>query len=319
MKDNSLETHKANSFCPICSTYPSTENIPDAKNLSFQQQLSNKHNGSTDIDNSFKNSIEESKDDKSSLSISHIDENSISELFKIYGKDNCLCNFLIFEENINFFSKFCDIEIKNITLDDYFESFIMAGLFGLNIPFISDNYLISNNIFNPTLSSMVLLIKSQKNNENKKFKESISVTNIDKNIKKIEFNEKNPYYHRDTIDSKLKEIHKIIGKKKIKLNDIINKGSFFSILWTPADTNNVVSSFLSFYTFDFKYIGTLIIKINEYKWLSCISLGTNYMNFKIEYLNKVQTILNYINNSYNEDIVCGKFFSSDYERYFYNL
>lgn len=315
MKDNTIETQKGGMLSPLYYIYSKSENTQEINNLSFQQQISNKHISTIDTDNSIKNSIENSKSSKSL--IPQIDK-SVDELYKIYGKDNCLSNFLLFEENINFFAKYEKFnKLKDITLNEYLESFITTGNFGLNIPFLSENYSITHNVFYPTLSSMILLIKSKKCYENKLMNSSISISYLNKNIKKIEFNEKNPYYHRDTIDSKLKEIHKVIGKKKIKLNDIINKGSYFSILWTPNDTNNIKSSFLSFYTFDLQYIGSLIIKNDEEMWLSCISLTNNFIDFKTDYLNKLKTISNFINAIYNNN-TNEIFFSNDYRRYIYN-
>ena len=138
----------------------------------------------------------------------------------------------------------------------------------------------------------------------------------------LKFDEKDPPYNRDIIESKIDDIHRILGKKKILMDDIIKEKSYFSILWTPADTYKIKTSFLSFYTFDFKLVGTLAIKVDDYAWFTIFSNDpNNYKDFKKEYLNKVNTVENFIKKCHNEDDgdkMDLKLFSHDYKRFLYN-
>ena len=107
---------------------------------------------------------------------------------------------------------------------------------------------------------------------------------------KIEFKESNPYFNRSTIESKLESIHKLLNKEQILIDDIVQKGSYFSILWSGANYNNINTSFLSFYSLDFNYVGSLIMRKAVYKWLSCFSIGNNnYKDFRNEYIEKIKT------------------------------
>ncbi len=288
------------------------------RNTDNTQQNPNNHISTTDTENSVKNII--------------INDNFVKKLFEIYSDDNCLSNFLLFEKSVDFFSKFGIIKNDNdISLEDYFEIFINYGNFGLSIPFIKNDYNILHNIFNPTLSSIVLLIKSGKTCKNKIkintgfFQNNITLTNLADDILRIEFNESNPYYFRETIESKLKLFNNFLGKKNLQLSDIIKKGSHFSILWTSTNHSIIETSFLSFYTFDFNYIGSLIIKRDDSQWLSCLNSCNNCNNirdFKNEYMEKTKIIENYIQtynksslNIKNKENISNKYFANDYLKY----
>ena len=127
------------------------------------------------------------------------------------------------------------------------------------------------NNFNPTLSSIHLIVKNKKIK-----KENINNTNLSDfdiqflsdEIIRIDFDEENPPYNRDIIGEKINNIHKILGQKKILMNNVVKENSYFSILWTPVDTHAIKSSFLSFYNFDFKLIGTLAIKNDDFFWFT---------------------------------------------------
>ena len=117
-------------------------------------------------------------------------------------------------------------------------------------------------------------------------------------------------------------LDKILGQKKILLENVVKDKSYFSILWTPADTYKIKSSFLSFYTFNFKLIGTLIIKIDEYNWFTtfCNDMN-NCKDFKKEYLNNiniVEKIIKKCNNMNDGDNLERKLLSHDYKRFIYN-
>ena len=172
---------------------------------------------------------------------------------------------------------------------------------------------------------MNLLIKSKnikKENINKYSNDNFSVFNLSKDLIKIKFDEKNPPYNRDIIQSKINTIHKILKKNKIPLTDIVKENSYFSILWTPADTYKIKSSFLSFYNFDFDLVGTLVIKLDDYSWFTTFCTDVNnYKYFKNEYLNKINIIENFIKKCHNineEDKLDQQLFSNDYKHFVYN-
>lgn len=303
--------------------------------LFFPKQITNNQLSTTDTENSLKNFIAQPKEAeiKSCINIS-IKDKFIKTLFDIYNEDNCLCNFLLFEKSVDFFNKYNKIKnIKRLFLNDYFDTFIEYGIMGMNIPFINNTNTLSHNVFIPTLSSMIILIKPNKIIKYKSYtntmfaQKNLTFSNLSNDIIKIEFNETNPYYYRDTIDIKLNMINKLLGKKKIKLDDIIKKGSYFSVLWTSASGINIVNtSFLSFYSFDFNYIGSLVMKKDDYNWLSCITIHNGCKDFKNEYINKAKTIENFIQSCNETNLkniikqnINKYYFAYDVIRYFYNL
>lgn len=328
-----LELGRENDFYKSSRSLPSPFIIP---NLLFSpKQIMNNQLSTTDTDNSLKNFIVESKETeiKTCLNIT-IKDKFIKKLFDVYSEDNCLCNFLLFEKSVDLFNRYNNIKnIKRLFLNDYFDIFIEYGITGINIPFIKNADNLSHNVFIPTLSSMIILIKPNKIIKYKSYintmfaQNNLTFSNLSNDIIKIEFNETNPYYFRDNIDIKLNKILKLLGKKKIKLDDIINKGSYLSVLWTSASGINIVNtSFLSFYSFDFNYIGSLIIKKEEYNWLSCLSISNRFKDFKNEYINKAKNIENFIHNcnetnlnNINKQNINTYYFAYDVIRYFYNL
>ena len=172
---------------------------------------------------------------------------------------------------------------------------------------------------------MNLIIKQKnikKSKINQKFlDDNFTMYFLNDDTLKIEFDETNPPYNRDIIEKKIKAIHKLLGTKNIFLENIDKEKSFFSILWTPADTYRIKSSFLSVYTFDFKLIGTLIIKLDEHSWFLIFSNDatfTNYKDFKTEYLHNVNDVENFMKKSkgINDDEKLDRqSFSQDYKRF----
>ena len=248
-------------------------------------------------------------------------------LFKYYGENNSLCNFSIFEKYIDINMNLNTKKLKKITLYEYLDIFNEPSFLSMNIPYINQKGNVSNIIFSPTLSSMNLIIKAKKikkENINKKYlKDNFSLNFISNDLIKMHFNENNPPYNRDAIKNKISIIHKILGNKKILLDDIIKDNSYFSILWTPLDIYKNKSSFLSFYTFDFKLIGTLILKIDDNSWFTIfVNDKNNYKSFKKEYLIKVNIIENIIKKYNNikdgDDILEYKLYSYDYKCFLYN-
>ena len=91
----------------------------------------------TDTDLSLKNNlfnIFEKKESESHVFLKNSGE-FVNELFNIYGEENCLCNYLLFEKNVNIKNDI-DKEMKKISLSDYFECFNKAGILSINIPFL---------------------------------------------------------------------------------------------------------------------------------------------------------------------------------------
>ena len=247
----------------------------------------------------------------------------VKELFKAFGEKNSLCNFSLLEKNIDINMNIDKDVIKKITLKEYFECFNEASFLCLNIPYLDKKGNVSYNIFNPTLSSMNLILKKNKikeENINKKYlKNNFSLNFISDDLIKIQFDETNQPYNRDIIETKINVLHKILGQKKITLDNIIKDNSYFSILWTPADTYKIKSSFLSFYTFDFKLIGTVILRIDDYNWFTifCNDMN-NYKDFKKEYLNKVNVVESFLkkcNNINDGDNLERNLISYDYKKF----
>ena len=125
--------------------------------LNSPNYISNKPLSTTDTDNSLKNLTDI---DVKISNASAIKDKFVKLLFDVYSENNCLCNYVLFEKNVDVFSKFDNIKkAKSLNLYDYFGIFFQYENFGLNIPFITDENNLIYNIFNPSLSSMILLIK----------------------------------------------------------------------------------------------------------------------------------------------------------------
>ena len=286
---------------------------------------------STDTESYYLNySFEKPKNSENNIVLKKPNE-FVAELFKAFGDKNSLCNFSLFEKNIDINMNLDNNKLKKLSLQDYFGVFNEASILCLSVPYLDKKGNISFNVFNPTLSSMNLVLKNvsrkikEEDIKNNILKDYYSVNFIEDDLIKVEFDETNPPYNRDIIETKINALYTILGQKKIMLDNIIKDQSYFSILWTPADTYKIKSSFLSFYTFDFKLIGTLIIKIDEYNWFTtfCNEMG-NYKDFKKEYLNKINIVENFMKkcnnkNNKSDNSLERKLFSHDYKRFIYNL
>jgi hypothetical protein len=280
---------------------------------------------STDADSLIYNNYDRPKDIETHIIIKSSNQ-FLSELFKAYNEDNCLCNFILFKKNIELNLNIDNKGQKDITLFDYFDLFKEVSFLCLNVPYLENKGNIIYNIFNPTLSSMILLIKTKikiDENINKKHtNENVNIYSLPNDYIRIEFDETNPPYNRDIIDSKIKIIKQIMGKKRITLDKINKDKSYLSILWTPADTYKINTSFLSYYSFDFKLIGILIIKRNDCKWFTSFSNNIKAIkDFKTDYLNNINKVENFIKNcnqNNGDSNFERKFFSQDYKRYIYN-
>jgi hypothetical protein len=278
---------------------------------------------SSETNISYKNNVFEQQDYHIILKSSNEFAN---ELFKKYSEDNCLSNYLIFEKSVDIYEYINSLKSinKKLTLADYFDCFNTASVLSLDVPFIEKNGAVTNNFFNPTLSSIVLVVKKGKN-ERKSFynnwaQENFKITSLPNNLIKYEFYESNPPYNRDILGIKMNNIYKSIGLKKLSLDKIIKDKSYFCLLWSPGDTNKNNSSFLSYYSFEFKLLGSLILKNNDNKWFTSFSYNPNiYKDFKKDYLYNVNKIKNFLENYDVKDGNINKnLLSFDYKIFLYN-
>jgi hypothetical protein len=312
----------------LCSSPNKNSDIEKNLRLLIKSPGSLKEINSSDTNSSYKNNVFEQKDFNSHI-ILKTSNKFVTELFKNYSEYNCLCNYSIFEKTVDIYEymSFLKSLNKKITLSDYFDCFNKVSVLSLDVPFIEKNGSVTYNFFNPTLSSMVLMVKKGRNerysfNDNWSTKENIKKTCLPNNLIKYEFYESNPPYNRDVLNVKINNINKLIGKKGLTLDKIIKDKSYFCLLWTPCDTNKNNSSFLSYYSFDFKLIGILIIKRNDCKWFTSFSNNIKAIkDFKTDYLNNINKVENFIKNcnqNNGDSNFERKFFSQDYKRYIYN-
>ena len=119
--------YKSISFPPSVSQPLSYQN----NILNSPNRITNNHLSTTDTDNSLKNFTDI---DLKISSTCEIENKFVKLLFDVYSENNCLCNYLLFEKNVDIFSKFDSIKkIKRLTLNDYFGIFIQYENMGLNI------------------------------------------------------------------------------------------------------------------------------------------------------------------------------------------
>ena len=303
----------------FCSSPSKNNEIESNLRLHIKSPRSMNDINSSDTNSSYKNNFFEQQDFHIILKASN---KFVTELFKNYSEYNCLCNFSIFEKTVDIYEymSFLKSLNKKITLSDYFDCFNKVSVLSLDVPFIEKNGSVTYNFFNPTLSSMVLTVKKGRNerysfNDNWSTKENIKKTCLPNNLIKYEFYESNPPYNRDVLNVKINNINKLIGKKGLTLDKIIKDKSYFCLLWTPCDTNKNNSSFLSYYSFDFKLLGSLILKNNDNKWFTTFSFNSNdYKDFKNDYLKNVNAIKNFIEKcNVKENNIRKNFFSHDYK------
>ena len=240
----------------------------------------------------------------------NMNEELMRKLFEKYEQDKCISNYTIIKNmlEINMSNIFKDEKwLLKTTLKDFLDLFNNANMMFLNIPFINLQSKLCINCFSPSLSSMHLVIK--KNKEIKKELKNIKIRckkykgfnyeTYEKNKKlfKIEFEEIKKPHKRELLYKKVSRIKKIFGDVKIKYKNILVKNSYFSILWSITNNSSIKSSFLAYYSFDFKLVGILIIKLNYSYWLTPFSYNfKNYRDYKIDYVKNVETVKNMFQN-----------------------
>ena len=295
------------------------------------------HQKENEYDNSIKDNhfISEKENEKNifvkrTLFI-NMNEELLRKLFEQFEEDKCISNYTIAKNmldiNMNLDSNKEKMLLKT-KLTDFFDIFHNPNKLWLNIPFIDSRGKLYMNCFSPTLSSMLLVIKKNKEIKTclkniklkcKKYR-GFSYDTYDQNKKlfKIEFEEIKPLHNREILYKKIGKLKKIIGDTKIRNKDIMIKNSYFSVLWSVKNELNIKSSFLSYYSFDFKLIGILIINLDYNQWMAAFSYKlTNYHDYKTDYEKNVANVKNMFKNLAidKDDQHCDNYFKYDYYNY----
>ena len=295
------------------------------------------HQKENEYDNSIKDNhyISEKENEKNifvkrTLFI-NMNEELLRKLFEQFEEDKCISNYTIAKNmldiNMNLDSNKEKMLLKT-KLTDFFDIFHNPNKLWLNIPFIDSRGKLYMNCFSPTLSSMLLVIKKNKEIKTclkniklkcKKYR-GFSYDTYDQNKKlfKIEFEEIKPLHNREILYKKIGKLKKIIGDTKIRNKDIMIKNSYFSVLWSVKNELNIKSSFLAYYSFDFKLIGILIINLDYNQWMAAFSYKlTNYHDYKTDYEKNVANVKNMFKNLAidKDDQHCDNYFKYDYYNY----
>ena len=261
----------------------------------------------------------------------NMNEELLRKLFEQFEEDKCISNYTIAKNmldiNMNLDSNKEKMLLKT-KLTDFFDIFHNPNKLWLNIPFIDSRGKLYMNCFSPTLSSMLLVIKKNKEIKTclkniklkcKKYR-GFSYDTYDQNKKlfKIEFEEIKPLHNREILYKKIGKLKKIIGDTKIRNKDIMIKNSYFSVLWSVKNELNIKSSFLAYYSFDFKLVGILIINLDYNQWMDAFSYKlTNYHDYKTDYEKNVANVKNMFKNLAidKDDQHCDNYFKYDYYNY----
>ena len=122
----------------------------------------NNYNGSNPDEE--KNKINENTNKKTTLQSLHINLNNEfnEKIFAKYKQDNCISNYTILRNSIDLNISIDMEELKNVKLLYFFDCFKDINRLSLDIPFINEKGKLLINEFNPTLSSMRLILKASK-------------------------------------------------------------------------------------------------------------------------------------------------------------
>ena len=257
-----------------------------------------------------------------------MNEELMRKLFEKFEQDKCISNYTIVKKmldiNMNIDPKEENWQ-QNTKLNDFFDLFQNANQPFLNIPFITKKGNLFVNCLSPSLSSMLLVLKAKRKvirdikNNCKKFRGfSADVNEKNKKILKLEFEEIKPAHKRELLYKKIIKIKKILGEARLKTRNVLIKNSYFSILWTITNNINTKSSFLAYYSFDFKLIGILILNLNYNHWMTPFSYKLeNYHDYKTEYEKNVENVKKMFENLPidKDDDHCDNYFKYDYFRF----
>ena len=233
-------------------------------------------------------------------------------LFNRYqDKSNSTCNLQILMEFLKMKMK---KSLSDLTIYDFFHSFYKVSSLSLKIPFFKNDGKLIQSTLTPSLNELNLYINnstlikklenkfkiSQKNSESSTISrssdEGIITKQIDdfvvsilenKSLVKISFKEHKPYYLTDSLYDKLEKLInnlKYIKKINIDKNVLLEK-SYISIQWNIINgSNNLSSSFISYYLFNGNMLGVLSdIKEKETNfWLNSIE-EINNKRIKVDY------------------------------------
>ena len=233
-------------------------------------------------------------------------------LFNRYqDKSNSTCNLQILMEFLKMKMK---KSLSDLTIYDFFHSFYKVSSLSLKIPFFKNDGKLIQSTLTPSLNELNLYINnstlikklenkfkiSQKNSESSTISrssdEGIITKQIDdfvvsilenKSLVKISFKEHKPYYLTDSLYDKLEKLInnlKYIKKINIVKNVLLEK-SYISIQWNIINgSNNLSSSFISYYLFNGNMLGVLSdIKEKETNfWLNSIE-EINNKRIKVDY------------------------------------
>ena len=299
-------------------------------NLNYlNEKIDRYYNNTQNFNNNFEDRNKISKEeisinkDKRSFLLD-MNDDFISELFSLYKKGNCISNFIILKEKISL--KF-NIEMERlykIKLKYFFDIFKDINNISLNIPLFNKNGKIFLNELNCFLSSFRLVLKIDKGVIYEKRKDTksstIKIKEQKENIIVIEYEETIPFQERKLLYTKIDEIKKLIGNKNYIIDNVMQEHSYFCVYY---NINNKVinSSFLAYYSFDFKLIGILIIKLDSEFWLTSFSnICDNYIDFKEDYNENVRNVKKMFNNlGINKSDGYYHFYTNDYAIYSNNI
>ena len=110
------------------------------------------------------------------------------KIFAKYKQDNCISNYTILRNKIDLNISVDMEKLKNVKLHYFFDCFKDINRLSLDIPFITEKGKLLINEFNPTLSSMRIVLKTRKKKAKKKeviLQKIIKEILISKNIIKI--------------------------------------------------------------------------------------------------------------------------------------
>ena len=268
------------------------------------------------------NKIKENPDKTTTLKSLKVNLNNefIEKIFEEYKQDYCISNYTILRNKIDLNISVDMEKLKNVKLLYFFDCFKDINRLSLDIPFINIKGKLLINEFNPTLSSMRLILKTSKKTAKKikkNKKENFIIKTIKPNLLKIEYGEIKAPFDRDILYKKVVEIEEILGDNKIAFKHVLQEKSYFCVLWTNKNTHIINTSFLAYYSFELKLIGVLMIKLNSEPWLSSFSYNTNYYkDYQIEYDKNVKNIIEYFNNlSLEKGDYYQNFYTADYRSY----
>ena len=123
---------------------------------------------------------------KTTLKSLHLNLNNefIEKIFEKYKQDNYISNYTILRNKIDFNISVDMEKQKNVKLLYFFDCFKDINRLSLDIPFIYEKEKLLINKFNPTLSSMRLLLKTSKKTQKKQKnkKENFTIKTIKSNL-----------------------------------------------------------------------------------------------------------------------------------------